>query len=140
MAMNKAERRELESLKKELLRARAWRLTQPVDCDIAIPTYTEGLVKGWSLNAYSDRVDVSCSTSIHHSVWKNDETRSQGAISQYSTKLRALHALRYEVEQLCIDRLVKIDQMIAEEESQSYPPMGPMKGEKWQQTLASRRF
>jgi hypothetical protein len=116
MSMTKKEKAAFEAL---LTRA-ALRATSPVIPDVPPPDHsTNGLATGFLFIAPSSpyaRVDIACSSSIHHAVGYTDKTTSQGARSLYSTRLMALRALRYEVEQECASRLRKVDQMIEAEE------------------------
>ena len=106
MAMNKKEQAFVESLQLMI----ALRFTCPVEPDIDIPK-VGGLVSGFTFNSHSKRVTESCS-SIHSHSTCNDETRSKGPIRQYSTKLLAYKAMRYEVEVRCAKQLLFIDSVI----------------------------
>lgn len=103
MAMNKKEKAFMEELKT----LNAFKLTEPVLKDVPIPT--SGLVTGWFYNAYSKEVSHGCSSSVNHSVYNIDKTRSQGPVEMYSTKLLALKAMRYAVELDCARNLRAID-------------------------------
>jgi hypothetical protein len=107
MSMNKKEQAEVERLKTLL----SLRFTADVLPDIPKPESGQNLVKGWSFNSYSGRVEKSCSTCIYHGDgW--DKTSSQNPIEQYSTPVLACRAMRREVEERCARELRKIDRKI----------------------------
>lgn len=110
MSMTKKELAEVERLKTLL----ALRFTENVLPDIPQPTSEQGIVNGWSFNAYSRRVDKSCSTFLYHSWGQWDKTDSQQSIEQYSTPLLAYKAMRREVEKECARTLRDIDRKIEE--------------------------
>ena len=114
MAMNKAEKALVEELKTQA----ALRWTTPVSPDVPPPD-GEGLRKGFLFNEYlgGPRVDKACSSSVHHSFGIDDKTTSQGSRHLYSTRLRALRALRYEVEKQCAKMLRQIDAQVEAEEA-----------------------
>lgn len=118
MAMTKAEKAALEVALTEC----ALRRTAEVKPDVPPPGYGSGLsvlTRGFAVvGERSDypRIDEGCSSSIFHSVRSTTKTDTQGPISLYSTRLKALRALRYRVELQCAQRLRKIDKMIEEEE------------------------
>lgn len=112
MAMNKKEQAEVEALKTAL----AFRFTSNVLPDLQPPTTGSELRKGWLFNVYSNQVDPACTSVISHSVGRDDQARSQGCRVLFSTKLRALRALRYAVEQECALKLRQIDVRIESEQ------------------------
>lgn len=65
------------------------------------------------------RVEPACSSEISHGFGSNDETRSQGGMALYSTRMLALRALRNAVEMDCAKRLLDIDERIEKEIEQS---------------------
>jgi hypothetical protein len=102
--MTKKELAVIEELKIKL----ALRITENVKPDIPKPESGQTLVKGWSFNSYSKRVEKSCSTCIYHGDgW--EKTSSQNAIEQYSTPILAYRAMRREVEKRCARELREID-------------------------------
>ena len=106
--MTKKECAEMEELKIKL----ALHFTPAVEKDLAPPSYDakEKLVCGWSYNANpgNDRISKSCSSVAFHGLnW--EKTSSHGEITQFSTELLALRALRHEVEIQCAKRLRDID-------------------------------
>jgi len=119
MAMNKAERAEMENLKQQLAIERAWRRTQQVQPDVMPPSSFSGLSVGWvSCGAdYQPFVSEACSSSVFHSVGRTDKTTTQRAICMYSTKILALKQSRYRLEQYAATKLAEIDAMIEEEMS-----------------------
>ncbi len=114
--MNKKE----QALVEKLLTQSALRATSEVKPDVPIPESWSELVKGWkpiAAASTSARVEQSCSTGGYHAIGSWKDTRSQQPIKQYSTKLLALKALRWEVEQDCAHRLRVIDRQIEAEET-----------------------
>lgn len=69
-------------------------------------------IRGWGFNAYTQEVERMWSTVGLHGTGKGG---SQGGRSLYSTKLRALRALRRAVEIDCARKLAAIDEQIREE-------------------------
>jgi hypothetical protein len=118
MAMNKKEQAAFDALKDELRLAKALRFTEPVDYDVAIPKSSE-LRTGFLYNAYlggsGPRVEVACTDSIYHSFGRNDRTTTQRAHPLYSTRLRALRAMRHEIETKCARILADVDAQIEAE-------------------------
>lgn len=114
--MTKKEKAEFERL---LTRA-ALRSTSPVEPDVAPPVYGDGMTQGFTIvgpcGEYA-RVDVACSSSVYHGVGYTDKTTTQNPRWLYSSRLLALRALRYDIEQQCAVRLRRIDAMIEEEEA-----------------------
>lgn len=118
MPLTKREHEAFARLEYELAIARALRFTEPVEPDVMPPEGRygdKGLSKGWTFNAYSQTVDVGCSSSVSHAIGRTDKTTSQRAIRLYSSKLLALKALRHEVELKCASQLAAIDRQIAAE-------------------------
>lgn len=111
MAMNKKELAYVESLKERL----ALCFTPEVAPDVPRPGVDDGLVIGYSFNAYSREVRKSCSSYLWHAVGSWDKTDAQGAIEQYSTRLLALRAMRNAIEMRCARDLRGIDIMIEQE-------------------------
>lgn len=114
MAMNKKELAELEAAKTQA----ALRWTSEIKPDVEPPKATSPigvLSTGWMyVGSLSDhpRVEVACSSSISHAIGRVDRTQSQQPIAIYSSRLKALKALRHEVEKRCAEQLRKIDKMI----------------------------
>lgn len=111
MPMNKAEKQVLEDLKTRV----ALRWTEAVQTDVDPPERSGELAKGFLYcGEYSDhpRVEVACSSAVHHALGYNDKTTSQGPRELYSTRLRALRALRFAVEKRCALALRHIDYLI----------------------------
>ena len=112
MAMNRQEKQELENLKIKL----ALHCTDEVQPDLPIPQRTEGIVNGWIFNSYSMQVKKSCSTATGHGVDKWGTITAQNAIVQFSTKLRALKAMRTAIELECAKKLYEVDKLIMQAE------------------------
>lgn len=119
MTMTKCERGEMEELRYQLRLARAFRVTPPVETDVAIPRGVTGeLAKGFLYYTYNSsfRVVPACTDSVCHSYDRNDRTESRGAMRLYSTRLLALRACRNDAEQQCMRWLADIDKAIEDEE------------------------
>jgi hypothetical protein len=135
MAMNKREKAALAAaeLAARVNQALRWSMPAPwreeaVGKDLPPPSTFGDHTLGWSINlhrilsGYSGGLDShavysSWSSTGGHGTGHEDPGKhgSQRACSQYSTRLRALRALRCELEQWAAERLEKIDQMIARE-------------------------
>jgi hypothetical protein len=117
MAMTKKEQAMVEELKERLQIAAAFHRTTAVLPDVPIPSGWNELSKGWHpWAAGSDpRVEVACSSSIHHATGRTDKTTSQLPLQLHSTRLRALRALRFEMEEDFAYRLSKVDEQIEKE-------------------------
>ena len=116
--MNKKEQALVQSLKDKYALWKALRWTEKVEPDVPIPASYSDLAVGYvGLGGSSDsaRVEPSCSSSINHAWGRQDKTDSQRPIRQHSTRLRALRALRHEVEIACARRLLQIAEMIEKE-------------------------
>ena len=118
MAMTKKEKALLESLENELRLAKAFRFTDKVNPDVLAPLPGESfgkLVTGYLIvgeQGDNPRVEVACSSSIHHSAGRNDRTTTQGPRNLFSTRLLALKAMRNIVEIRFASMLAEIDRKI----------------------------
>jgi hypothetical protein len=113
MSMTKKEKATVEGL---LIEA-ALRRTSAVEPDVEIPEFG-GLSKGYLPVAETGdypRVLEACSSSVYHGTDSMIKTTSQGPRRLYSTRLRALRALRFKVEFECAKRLWRVDNAIGEE-------------------------
>lgn len=111
MAMNKKETELMESLKQELLLAKAFRFTDKVDIDV-VATDWKILTLGWSMNSNSGRVEQSCSTTNYHARGNIEKTTTQGGLPMYSSELLAFKAMRNEMELKFAKELAKVDKRI----------------------------
>lgn len=123
MAMNKAEKAEMERLRHDLRLAKAlhWPDYPRPQNSILPQSFTQGLFVGWWFNAYAghdgDRVAQGCSNGTNHSTSYTDKTTTQRAAPHwgfFDTKREALLALRLEVTEQCAERLAAIDKRIEE--------------------------
>ncbi|EAM5811609.1 hypothetical protein FDA16_07790 [Salmonella enterica] len=118
MAMNKKEKEQLENAIRLMAVNRALRWSDyGADRDVGLPHGTNQYVNGWSINTYSCRVYKSWSSTVSHGDgWVENEERprsaSQKGIAQYSTKEKALKALRHCMEMKFAEALYEIDQQI----------------------------
>jgi hypothetical protein len=126
MAMTKRERAAFEATLREARILGALRWTEPVPPDVPVPTYAQGIVKGWSFNALTERVQMSCSSVSGHTqgdhAWSEllRHMSSQRGIPQYSTKALALKALRYAMAHRSACMLARIDELIAAEAERAF--------------------
>ena len=124
MAMTKKELAEMGELKKKLAIALAFRRTEKIERDVPPPSHDapfSTLSKGWDSHAY-DGVSVweGCSSlSSHGRGWS--QTSSQNPRWLYSSKVKALKAARWELEEIYADILAAVDREIAKEESLNGP-------------------
>lgn len=118
MAMNKKEQAEFEAMRKEVRVARALRFTDPIEPDVPPPA-ASGLSTGFLFGG--SRVDVACSSSVHHGFGRTDKTSTQRPRWLYSTKERALRAMRNRMEHEFAEELAKVDRQIEEEVAASQP-------------------
>ena len=114
--MNKKEQAYVEELETRLaLRFTGERAIVP---DVPPPSCEERggqLTKGFLFNSYSRRVSVACSSSISHSIGRDDRADSQRPKSLYGTRKLALQAMRREMELDFARELRAVDRMIAAE-------------------------
>jgi hypothetical protein len=120
MAMTKKEQAAYDAMAKSVAIAKALRWTPVVGLDVPPPkpgdTFNK-VVKGWSFNEYNLEANPSCSSCIYHSIRNDEKTDSQNPISQYSTRLRALQAMRNSMELKFAKELAEVDEMIAKAEA-----------------------
>ena len=116
MAMTKKEQAAMQAAidRAETLAALRW--TWPVERDVDVPLH--GYSEGWDYNAHSMRVWQGWSDRVAHGEGKAPEAgkyRSgrQGSRRMFSTKSRALAAMRHEVEQKSAADLMRVDRRIA---------------------------
>jgi len=119
MAMNKKEQAEFEAAKKAAVVARALNWTEAVEVDVPAPK--AGTTKGYLFNAASSQPCIMyclSSTTGHATSWDQmpEKTTTQNSRSMYSTKLRALKALRHELEKKYAESLASIDMQIQKEQ------------------------
>jgi hypothetical protein len=94
MAMNKAEKKELEDLKTKL----ALRFFPKIEPDIKPPQEDyKKIVNGYSFNSYSKRVEKACTSKHYHSIGQWDETRCRDSVCLYSTEKLAYQAMLHEL-------------------------------------------
>ncbi len=119
MAMTKAERAEMERLREELALARALRYSgMQAPTMNAIPT--EGVVNGWSFNAYTGGVERMWSEPNAHGYGAHPGTNGERHASRdgrrtYATRREALIGLRLATEEQCAKKLAAIDALISRE-------------------------
>lgn len=119
MAMNKKEQAEMADMRRELAEARALRYTPRVEPDLPAPRPLTGeKISGWDFNSYSFEVKQAWSESFAHGNGPARDRRmtaSQGAVPLYSTKLRALKAMRNEMERKAARDQAEVDALIEQE-------------------------
>ena len=121
MAMNKKEQAAMKAAidRAELLAALRW--TEEVPKDLPPPDFGDSHTSGWYANSYSTVASPAWSKRVSHGIGQPEphprNSASQQGICLYSTKLRALQALRHTVELECAKKLLHIDKQIAKEKS-----------------------
>jgi hypothetical protein len=92
-----------------------WTNSSDVLPDVLPPVGWNELTTGWVFNVYSRRIDVACSSIINHAVGRTDKTTAQQPIRMYSTRERALRALRVALEYEFAAELARIDALLLAE-------------------------
>lgn len=119
MRKTKAEReREAQAAIEQARRisaARRWTDDSDIEPDVPPPSGFNELTTGWVYNAYARRIDVACSSSVSHAIGRTDRTTTQGARALYSTRERALRALRVALERQFAEELAKVDALLERE-------------------------
>lgn len=119
MAMNKKEQAAFDAViaEAEVNRALRW---SDYETEKDVPRPSDGYVNGWSFNSYNGSVYLSWSGTVTHGDGpvvdgKRPPYGSQRSIEQYSTKEKALKAMRRQMEMEFANKLAKVDRMIAAE-------------------------
>lgn len=99
-----------------------WTDDSDVAPDVPPPSDWDALTTGYVFNAHARRVDVACSSSISHAIGRVDRVTSQRPIALYSTRSRALRALRVALEHEFAAALTRVDAWIIDEESDDDGP------------------
>lgn len=108
MAMNKTEAKHMERLETLL----ALRITEQVDPDVAMPS--SGWVTGWSI--FYDRIEQTYTNSYSQRFGSKDKMGSRTIHPIYSTRVKALRAMRNKFEIEAAQKLRRIDLEIAQAE------------------------
>lgn len=118
MAMNKREKAALQAAIDRADMYASMHISEAVEPDVMPPEEMgESDTSGWTFNAYSKLVEEGWSGITSHGsgpgkspgVWA-----CQGPQKLYSTKRKALQALRHEMAVNAAEELMRIDRMIAE--------------------------
>jgi hypothetical protein len=104
-----------EAQQAQIRAALRWSDDADIAPDVPPPPAWREMTTGWTFNAYSQRVEVACSSAASHSVGRTDKTTTQQPLALYSTRERALRALRVALEREFAAELAKIDAQIAAE-------------------------
>ena len=116
MAMTKKERAEFDAAIQRAETLAALRWTGPVSRDVPIPE--SGYSQGWDYNEHSTRVWLAWSSLASHGDGEAPKqydayrSASQNGRSLFSTRARALAALRHAIESTTATRLLNIDRQI----------------------------
>ncbi len=108
---------ERERLEREYVALR-WTDSSDIAPDVPPPDGWGELTTGWTFNAFGRRVEVACSSGGLHAVGRTDKTTTQRALALFSTReraLRALRALRVALEHEFATELAKIDALLSSE-------------------------
>lgn len=117
MAMNKAELAMLEEARKQA----AFRRTMPVERDLPAPKPGEGgmrYTEGWDFNAHTGDAYPCWSTSVSHGngpapkAGQRHISGAQRSVNLFTTKVRALRALRWALEEQAASSLRRVDKEI----------------------------
>ena len=127
MAMNKKEQAAFDALQEQANINRALRWSDySEERDVPVPAVGK-YANGWSFNAHNATVYPTWSNSVVHGSRKEGEavdensrreqhiSASQNGIRQFSTKKRALKALRRALERKFAEQLALIDSRLAAE-------------------------
>jgi hypothetical protein len=128
MAMNKKEKAEMEALRRDIAVALSLRWTEPVPHDVPAPVKYGTHTIGWTFNVAGMWVRQAWSDTTSHGYAAEypppgtpGRSGIQRSIPLYSTKIRALRALRAALEVECAERLLRVDVMIAQEKTPDVP-------------------
>ena len=118
MAMTKKEREAVDEAirRAELLAALRW--TTGVDPDVPPPVAYGGYTEGWDMHSYSQTIERAWSSNVCHGIGPLPERNAPAAKNPtylFSTKKRALMAMRHEIEMRSAELLLKIDKQIQAE-------------------------
>ncbi|EOU3063366.1 TPA: hypothetical protein ACQQX6_004305 [Yersinia enterocolitica] len=120
MAMNKKELADFERLKNESQVNRALRWSDYCELKDVPPPSSQSTgmdrTQGYTFNAHNSVVTPMWSTSISHGTI-GSKNGSQRGIALYSTRKKALMALRRELERLFAEKLAYVDNEIQKESS-----------------------
>jgi hypothetical protein len=123
MAMTKKEREQMDAAihKAELLAALRW--TAPVEKDLPPPDKCGVYSEGWDYILSTQRVYVAWSDFVSHGTGHapinlSQRHGSQNSIWLYSTREKALAALRHAIEKEAASKLLACDKQINAKENQ----------------------
>jgi hypothetical protein len=119
MAMTKKEQAQFAAMQAEITRLngllKAAVKSEPVERDLKIPS-GDDVIQGWDFNKHRTHNNVfkSWSKSYKHNdgIYEENGRASQNGRELFSTKLLALKAWRYEVEQDLLFKIALIDDEI----------------------------
>lgn len=116
MPMNKKERAVFDAAiaEAEVNRALRW---SDYETEKDVPRPSDGYVNGWSFNSYNESVYLSWSGTVTHGDGpvvdgKRPPYGSLRSIEQYSTKEKALKAMRRHMEREFANKLARVDRLI----------------------------
>ena len=117
MAMSQKEKSMLEDALSKIEITSALHWTKGADPDIAIPAKKDEITEGWLFHTSSKKAVESWSSSSNHGdmpfLSKYDTQYKKGS-ALFSTKSKALMALRHAVEEQAAKDLLEIDKKISE--------------------------
>lgn len=128
MSMTKKERAEFDALVKRSETLAALRWTGPVERDLSAPGYGEPAIQGWEFNSHRsyERVFEAWSSSTSNGTGQHAApprvSGSQGSRSLFSSKEKALRALRHELEKRAAEELRLVDAALNEETKKRAAP------------------
>ena len=115
MSMTKKELAEVEELKTKL----SLRFYPKILPDVKIPEKYSDIVNGYSFNAYSKRVEKSCTSQNAHGYGQWDKTTSQQKIVLYSNEKLAWQAMLHDLAKMFARELRDVEKRMEESQSES---------------------
>ena len=119
MAMNKAEKKQLEDAIDKARLYAAFHITPEITPDLVAPNSDDGMyahIYGYAFNEHTRTVFEAWSESVRNGTGHKERKHgTQGKRDLYSTKSLALQALRHKVAMKTADILASIDLMIEKE-------------------------
>jgi hypothetical protein len=121
MAISKKEQKRFDDITQELRLLSAFHLTAKAEPpDVPRPKNSSDFLCGYTINEYTRKVLPSLTKSHYHGTnFENEgfpnKTTTQGGLDLFSSKLKALRALRNLVERQCCEMLLAVDEKIEKE-------------------------
>jgi len=121
MAMNKAEKQQLEDALEQVRIYKSFQITPKIEPDLQPPSSSSGFgahIYGYSFNSHTIHVSEAWSEFTRNGSGHGERKHAaQNGIALYSTKLLALQAMRHEVAIRAARLLADIDVQIEQEKN-----------------------